>query len=149
MEAQLQDASVGQLLGSLVRETGNLMHQEVRLARTELVAKTRSAAAIVGSMFVGGAVALLGAGVLASAAVFALSSVFPMWLAALVIGGALILAGTLVIAAAIVALKKLDPVPEETVASLKELVSPQKRARRTQRDKKAHDSGTEMRHEQN
>lgn len=112
------DRSFSELFGELAKEIGTLVRQELVLAADEMTQKARQAgrsAILVGVGTLLGAVSVL---VLAGGLVLALGSALPMWLSAvvmaLVIGGAAYLAfqrGTS-------ALRCIELLPTETLASL-------------------------------
>jgi hypothetical protein len=110
--------SVGDLLGSLVKETGTLVRQEMHLASTELGQKTKSAAGDIGTIAVGGLVATVGLLMLAVAAVLGLAAFVPMWISALVLGVVGMGTGYAFISRGVQAVRKFDPTPERTVKTL-------------------------------
>jgi hypothetical protein len=111
--------SVGDLLTSLVSSTGTLVRQEIHLASTEMGHKAKSAALDMGVVGMGGA--LVHAGVLSVifAVVLALGSFVPMWASAFVIGLVAVGGGYLLARRGLTALRGLDPVPQETLETLK------------------------------
>lgn len=117
----LDDRSTSELLRDLSQQTGDLVRQEMELAKAELREKGK-AAGIAGGMFGGaGVIALYGVGALTAAAILGLAIVLDAWLAALIVGGAyLALAGIL----ALTGKKKVEqatpPVPEQAIESSKE-----------------------------
>jgi hypothetical protein len=86
-ESRSSDRSLGDLLGALTSQLGQLIHKEVELARTEMTAnavRTGKNASLIG---VGGVVAYGGFLVLLAAAVALLTKVgLDLWLAALIVG---------------------------------------------------------------
>lgn len=124
MEQQVttrDDRSTSELLRDLSQQTGDLVRQEMELAKAELREKGK-AAGIAGGMFGGaGVVALYGVGALTAAAILGLAIVLDAWLAALLVGvGYLAVAGIL----ALTGKKKVEqatpPVPEQAIESSKE-----------------------------
>ena len=115
------DRSTAELLRQLSQQTGDLVRQEMELAKAELREKGK-AAGIAGGMFGGaGVVALYGVGALTAAAILALAIVMDAWAAALIVGaGLLAIAGVL----ALTGKKKVEqatpPVPEQAIESSKE-----------------------------
>ena len=124
MEARTGDPSVGELLGALVRESGSLVRQELHLARTEMTEKVTNAASKGGSVLVGGALAHAGLLTLIAAVIIALANVVPLWLSALVIGGVLTVTGYVMAHAGVSDLKKMDPLPGQTIATINNVISP-------------------------
>lgn len=115
-----QEASLGALLGNLVSDLQDLIRGEIRLARQELKEEAQSAAIGVGLMAGAGVFALVGMIFLGFTLTYALMRVVPDWAAALIVA-ALILAGALLLfAIGRQRLAQIDPVPHQTIASLKE-----------------------------
>jgi len=114
------ERSVGDLFGELATETGTLVHQEVQLATTELTQKAVYAGKRSLRIAAGAALALVALATLAAACVIALAYAVPLWLSALIIG--VVLGGVAygVARSGIMAMKRADLRPTETIASLKE-----------------------------
>lgn len=123
MAPRANDPSVGALLGSLVRETGSLVHQEMNLAKVEMAGKSRQAAKHGGVLLVGGAFAHAGLVGLGAALVLGLGSLLPFWLSALLMGVVLLGIGYGMARAGLSGLQGLDPVPTETVASVRRVLT--------------------------
>ena len=118
------DSSIGDLVKAMSADLSRLVRNEMQLAQTEIIGKLKHARVGVGAFGGAGVLALYGLGVLIAAAVLGLGLVLPAWLAALIVGVVvLIIAGV----AALVGKKKMSaagpPVPEKTVASVKEDVA--------------------------
>ena len=117
-EAQAEP-SVGELLRALARDTGVLMRQELKLAGTEMTVKARRLALSTALVVIGGALALAGLMVLLAAAVAGLSAKFPVWASALIVGLLVMAVGGVFINRGLTALKRIDPLPNETIGTLK------------------------------
>ena len=116
-----QDKSLGELFGDLSRETTQLVRQEINLAKTEMTQKATRAAKDVGRIAVGGFLAYCGLLTLVGAIVFALVALgMPAWGAALLVGLAFCGGGALLAMQGVKALKNIDPIPQQTVETLKE-----------------------------
>jgi len=115
-----EDRSLGDLFAELAGETGTLVRQEVALAQTEIVHKATKAGKNVGYLVVGGAVAYAGVLAIIAGLIILLSNVMPAWLSAILIGVAIGAAAYFMISSAIAELKKTDPVPRNTVETIKE-----------------------------
>ena len=119
--ADPNDKPAAELLRDLSQQTGDLVRQEMELAKAELRVKGK-AAGIGAGMFGGaGVVALYGVGALTAAAILGLAIILDAWLAALLVGvGYLAVAGIL----ALTGKKKVEqatpPVPEQAIESTKE-----------------------------
>jgi uncharacterized membrane protein YqjE len=120
----LHDKPIGELLKQLASETSTLVHQELELAKAEMLEKGRKAGAGLGLIGAAGAVALLALGALTAFLILALDGVMPNWLAALIVG---------IVYAAIAAVLYLrgkdrvedagSPAPRQTIETLKEDVT--------------------------
>lgn len=80
-----QDESTGQLIATATDQLGQLMRQEMALARAELTQNAKRAGTGVGLFGGAGLVALYGLAVLVATAVIGLGLVLPLWLAALIV----------------------------------------------------------------
>jgi hypothetical protein len=115
-----EDRSLGDLFAELAGETGTLVRQEVALAQTEIVHKATKAGKNVGYLVVGGAVAYAGALAVIAGVIILLSNVIPAWLSAVLIGVAVSGAAYFMITSALAELKKTDPMPRNTIETIKE-----------------------------
>ena len=119
-EPTTREPGIGALLGSLASDTGTLVRQEMKLATAEMSAKAKSAgkdAALIGA---GGALAHAGLLVILAAIVLGLGTLIPMWAAALLVGLVVIGAGYALVQTGLTALRRIDPVPQQTVATIRE-----------------------------
>lgn len=114
------EPGVGELLGSLATTTASLVKQEVQLVSTELSAKTTQAAQAAGMIGLGGAILHAGALVVMFAVVVGLAAIVPMWISAGVLGVTAICAGSLLFAKGLNAIRRLDPVPRQTLQTLRD-----------------------------
>lgn len=114
------EPSLGQLFGELAQETGTLVRQEVQLAKAEMTGKANAALRDVGLIAVGGALAHAGLLVLLAALIAGLSTMLPVWLAALVVGLVVAGVGGAMAFKGLGALRRIDPVPERTVQTMKD-----------------------------
>jgi hypothetical protein len=123
MDAREDQPSVAALVKDLVGETGVLIRQELNLARTEMTSKAKSAIASGAMVFAG---ALLGHAALltaVAAAVLALGTVMPLWAGGLMSAAVLAIIAAVVVSTGLGRLRKLDPMPDQTIASLKHVAS--------------------------
>src|SRR5215216_6515795 len=116
-----EEASVGELVQQLSRQTSTLIRQEMRLAQAELAEKGRHAGKGAGMFGGAGVVALYGVGALVAAAILGLATVIEPWIAAAAIGAVLLLiAGIL----ALTGKKELEeagpPKPEQALESVQQ-----------------------------
>jgi uncharacterized membrane protein YqjE len=115
------DRSTAGLLRQLSEQTGDLVRQEMELAKAELREKGKAAGLGAGMFGGAGLVALYAVGALTACAILALAIVVDAWLAALIVAaGYAALAGIL----ALTGKKKVEqatpPVPEQAIESTKE-----------------------------
>jgi hypothetical protein len=115
-----EDRSLGDLFAELAGETGTLVRQEVALAQTEIVHKATKAGKNVGYLVVGGAVAYAGVLAIIAGVIILLANFMPAWLSAIVIGLAIAAAAYFMISSALAELKKTDPMPRNTIETIKE-----------------------------
>jgi hypothetical protein len=120
MEQRREERSLGDLFSELANETGNLVRQEIKLARTEITHKATSAGKDVGMIGAGGALAYAGLLALIAAVIIGLGELIPMWLSALIVGLVVVGIGYMLIQRGLTALKQIDPTPTQTIATLKE-----------------------------
>jgi hypothetical protein len=118
--AQRTEPTLGELFSELARETGTLVRQEVKLASTELSEKAKSAGKDAAMIGVGGVIAHIGLLALVGGVIVALGGLMPLWIAAMLVGAALALTGFVLARKGMNAIKQIDPVPRETVRTMKE-----------------------------
>lgn len=116
--AEKSAAPLGELLGALVRDAGVLARQEVQLASTEMTVKARSVARNAALIGIGSALAHAGFLALWTAIAIALVPIVPLWLSALVLGVVVSSVGYALIQKGLTALRKLNPVPEQTIETM-------------------------------
>ncbi|CAN5318578.1 hypothetical protein BH20ACI2_BH20ACI2_18430 [soil metagenome] len=114
------ERSIGDLFTELATETGTLVRQEMALAQTELTHKATIAGKNIGYLAVGGAVGFTAALSLTTAVILLLSLWMPAWLSALLVGLAVGAAAYFIVTSALTELKKTDPVPRESIESIRE-----------------------------
>ena len=90
------------------------------LAQAELTQKATTAGKNVGFLAVGGAVGYLALIALTAAVILLLSQYIRPWLAALLVGVLIAVAAYFMVTSALAKLGKTDPVPRETIETLKE-----------------------------
>jgi len=115
-----EDRSLGELFTELAADTGTLVRQEVALAQAEITHKVTKAGKNVGSLVVGGAVAYLAVMSLTAAIIIGLAAFMPAWLSALIVAVIFGAVSFFLISPALAELKKTDPMPRETIETLKE-----------------------------
>jgi len=118
---QLRQRPTGELVKDLSTQVSTLVRQELELAKVELAAKGKEAG-IGASMFGGaGLFGLYGVGAIVACAILALSTAVDAWLAALIVAVVLLaVAGVLAMLGKARTKRAVPPVPEQTVATVKE-----------------------------
>jgi len=120
---QRDNRSLGDLFSTLANQTSTLVRQEVDLARTEMTQKVTRAGRDAGTIGVGAVLALGGYLALVATLIIVLDLFMPLWLAALIVGALLAGIGYALIQQGLSALKRLDPAPRQTIATLKDDVA--------------------------
>ena len=117
---ELREASIGELVKRLTEDAGNLVRQEIQLAKTEMTEKGKEVGK--GAGILGGAavLALLAAGVLTAFLVLLLDLFMPTWLAALIVGVVYLAIAAFLAKRGQTALQQVKPVPEQTIETVKE-----------------------------
>src|SRR3954463_3616548 len=119
--ADLRERPTGELVKDLSTHVSTLVRQELELAKVELTAKGKEAGIGAGMFGGAGVFALSGVGALVSTAILALSTAVAGWLAALIVAVVLLaVAGVLAMIGKKRTQRAGPPVPEQTVATLKE-----------------------------
>ena len=120
-EAQLSQASVGELVKQLSEQTRRLARQEVELAKAELAAKGKRAGIGAGMFGGAGAFGFYALGALAATAILGLATAVAAWLAALIVTAVLgAVAGVLALQGKTKVEQATPPVPEQATESVKE-----------------------------
>jgi hypothetical protein len=117
---QGHDRSLGELFAELSQETSTLVREEVALAKTELTQKATRIGKDVAFLAAGGAVAYAGLLTLIGMLVVLLAKGIPWVVSALIVGLLVSGAGVFLVFKGLNALQREDPVPHQTIDSLKE-----------------------------
>jgi hypothetical protein len=116
--------SLFKLIGDLPGYLVDLLRSEIERLKQELVDKAKHLSVGVGLIAAGALLAFFAFGVLLAAAVLGIATALPAWLAALIVGVALLIITAILVLIGINQLKSgVPPVPEETIASVKEDVN--------------------------
>jgi uncharacterized membrane protein YqjE len=111
----------GELVKDLSAQVSTLVRQELELAKAELTEKGRQAGIGAGMFGGAGLFALYGVGALVACAIIALATAVAAWLAALIVAVVLFaVAGVLALVGKSRTARAVPPVPEQTVATIKE-----------------------------
>jgi hypothetical protein len=111
---------IADLFADLARETSTLVRQEVQLAKLEMSHKAKQAGRSAVLAGAGGALAYAGLLALVAAAIVGLAAVIPLWLSALIVGLIAAGAGYGLLLAGVAGFKRIDPLPQQTIDTLKE-----------------------------
>jgi hypothetical protein len=114
------EPSLGELFAELTREMTTLVRQEVRLAGTEVSQKVTGVGRHIGMLAAGGLIAYAGFLALVAAIVMLLANVIAWWLSALIVGLVVAGIGYFMVRRGMDALKQVDLMPRQTVATIKE-----------------------------
>jgi len=114
------DESIGQLIGEVAGDVSKLFRQEVALAKAELKEEAAKAAKAGGLLAGAGFAAYLVAVLLSLALVFALGEVMPLGWAAVIVAVLWGIVGGVLYAMGRNRMKNVDPVPRQTVDTLRE-----------------------------
>ena len=115
-----EERSLGDLFSELMSETSTLVRQEIALAQVEMTHKATKAGKNIGYLVVGGAVGYAALLVVLAAVVMIIGNFIPLWASALIVGAIVGVVAFMLISSALAELRKADPVPRETVESIKE-----------------------------
>src|SRR5689334_14900902 len=107
-DVDVRERPLGDLFRDLARELGVLVHNELRLAKTEMVEKTSTVGRNVGLVSTGGALGLAGVLALLGAVILVLSKVMPLWFSALLVGLFVTSIGYFLIQKGLTALRQID-----------------------------------------
>jgi hypothetical protein len=120
-EHHRENRSLGELFGDLTHEITTLVRQEVYLAKTEISQKATRVGRNAVYLVLGGALAYAGLLSLLAATVMGLMAAgLSGWLAALLVGMVIAGIGGGLALKGLAGIKHVDPVPQETVRTLKE-----------------------------
>lgn len=119
--AEASDASVGQLLSDVANDLSTLMRQEVELAKAEIkteVSKAGKGAGMLGGAGFAGYMVLL---FLSCALWWGLANAMDVGIAALIVAGVWIVIGAVLFALGRSTLRAVNPKPERTVETVKQV----------------------------
>jgi uncharacterized membrane protein YqjE len=120
VDEQVENTSIGELIGNISNDLSQLFRQEVELAKVEMkqeATKAGKAAGMLGGAAFAGYLAVV---LLSFALVFALDEIMPMGWAALIVAVLWGIVGAVLYSAGQKKLKTVDPVPRRTTETLKE-----------------------------
>jgi uncharacterized membrane protein YqjE len=120
MQQSRDDRSIGELFADLSRDMSRLVRDEIALARTEMTQKASRAGTDVAGMAAGALILYGGFLVLLATLVIALAHAMSWWLAALIVGVVVVAIGGGLAWYYWNKLSSINPMPRQTVETLKE-----------------------------
>lgn len=119
--APADDTSVAELIGGLVNDAQQLVRREIDLAKREVTIeldKVKQGAVALG---VGAGVAIIGTLLLAHMLVYLVQDLtgLSLWVSYLIVGGLFAIGGGLMLMQGLKRMKEVDPVPRETIESVR------------------------------
>ena len=123
IDVREDESSLGHLFSRLTADLSKLMHDEVELAKVEMKETAKEAGAAGASLGVAGVLGLLSLLLLSFAAAWGLAEVVPEGVGFLIVGSAYGIVALALLAFGRQRLKTVNPVPEQTVETLKEDVA--------------------------
>ncbi len=119
-EPPASDRSIKEILDALRPQMQELVNKQVELARTELVPVGRRAGIAAGLLAVAAVFMLVFLVFLSLTGVYLLALVLPLWASALIVSGILLLIGGVLAGVGANILRRLDPKPHRTIATLQQ-----------------------------
>jgi hypothetical protein len=116
----VEDESIGSLIGAVAQDVSTLFRQEVALAKAELKAEAAKAGKAGGMLAGAGFAGYMVAVLLSLALVFALDAVMPLGWAAVIVAVLWAIVGGVLYSIGRKRMKDVDPVPRQTVETLRE-----------------------------
>jgi hypothetical protein len=117
---QVEQTSIGELIGNISDDLSQLFRQEVELAKAELKQEATKAGKAAGMLGGAGFAGYLAVVLLSFAAVFGLDAVMPAGWAALIVAVVWAIIGAALYVVGKNRLKTVDPMPRRTVETIKE-----------------------------
>ncbi len=117
---ETEERSVTQILQDIFTNVQEIIRSEMRLARTEIGEETNKALRAVAVLGAGLILGMYAVGFLLLSAVYALAAVLPDWLGPLLVGLMVAVFATALIVIGRNRIRTVSPVPQRTIASVKE-----------------------------
>lgn len=111
--------SIGELVSDLLRQTSELVQEEITLARLEMSNKIPVFGRSIGMIAGGGALAYAGVFAILAAIIIALHAFLPWWAASLLVGVVAVAIGYVLIQGGLQTIKRTNLAPRRTIASLR------------------------------
>lgn len=121
-QGNANDVSIAELLSGIVADAQHLVRREIDLAKREVsieIDKVKQGSVLLGA---GIGLAAVGGILLSFMLVYVLVELLllPLWLSHLIIGGIFTIVGALLLLQGVKRMRNVDPVPRETIESVKE-----------------------------
>ncbi|MFB3904024.1 MAG: phage holin family protein [Acidobacteriota bacterium] len=117
---ETEERSVTQILQDIFTNVQEIIRSEMRLARTEIGEETRKALRAIAVLGAGLILGIYAVGFLLLSAVYGLAAVLPDWLGPLLVGLIVAVIATTFIVIGRKRIRDVSPVPQKTIASVKE-----------------------------
>lgn len=115
-----EERSAGEIVQDVMRDVGEVVRGEMRLAKAEVGEKVSKAGKAGGYFGAAALCGVMGFACLVLACVAGMALVMPVWLAALIMSLLLVCIGAAAYAGGKAKLKEVNPVPERTVQTIKD-----------------------------
>lgn len=117
---ETEERSITQILQDIFTNVQEIIRSEMRLARTEIGEETTKALRAVAVLGAGLILGIYALGFLLLSAAYALATVLPDWVGPLLVGLVVAVIATALIVIGRNRIKDVSPIPQKTVASVKE-----------------------------
>jgi hypothetical protein len=119
-EPKQADKSLGELFGDLSHEFSELVHTQTELAKTEIRSQAERGKATAGAFGVAAVAGYMALLLLSFAAAWGLAAVMPAGFAFLIVGAVYAVVAAVLFARGRERMRDFNPVPEQTIQSVKE-----------------------------
>jgi hypothetical protein len=117
------DRSIKEIIDAIRPQVQELVNKQVELAQTELTPVAKRGGLGAGLLAAGGVFMLVFLIIFSLAAVWILDVVLSLWVSALIVSGILLLIGGILAGAGAGILRRLDPKPHRTIATLQQNIN--------------------------
>jgi hypothetical protein len=120
-DTRADDGSIADLIGGLIGDAQLLIHREIDLAKREVAIEADKVKQGAVALGIGAGVAIIGALLLGHMLVYLVQALtgLSLWLSYLIVGGIFAIAGGLLLMQGIKRMQDVDPVPRETIESVR------------------------------
>jgi hypothetical protein len=121
-DTRTNDATVSDLISGLVSDAQQLVHREVDLAKREVAIQIDKVKQGAVTLSIGAGLAVIGALLLGHMLVYLVQDLtgLSIWVSYLIVGAIIAVGGGLLLMQGMKQIKEVDPVPRETIESVKE-----------------------------